>query len=466
MTASAEAIRRLRELFGDRIDTNAAVRNHHGKGEGYDGLAAPDAVFMARSTEDVAAVVRVCNAVGVPVIAFGAGSSLEGHVQAIQGGICIDLSAMTRILDVSAADLDCRVEAGVTREQLNQLLRDQGMFFPIDPGAHATLGGMAATRASGTNAVRYGTMRDAVLGLTVVTAEGDVIRTGSRARKSAAGYDLTRLYIGSEGTLGIITELQLRLHGIPEQISSAVCQFPDLEAAVNAVIMTMQMSVPVARIELLDALQMKASIAYSKLEDLAATPTLFLEFHGTPVAVTDQIQQVREITDLCGGGSYRWAEKAEERNRLWKARHSAYYAGLALQPGGTALATDACVPISRLARCILETRQEADASGLLCPITGHVGDGNFHALILHDPTKSDERQRAEALARSIARRAIAMGGTCTGEHGIGLHKLDLLREEAGNAVDILQRIKRALDPNNILNPGKTVPGPHRFPALQ
>jgi D-lactate dehydrogenase (cytochrome) len=385
------------------------------------------------------------------------GTSLEGHVAALYGGVCLDVSRMDRVLEVNGDDLDCRVQAGVTREQLNAELRGTGLFFPIDPGANATIGGMASTRASGTNAVRYGTMRENVLGLTVVTADGAMVRTGGRARKSAAGYDLTRLYVGSEGTLGIITEIQLKLYGVPEAMSAAVCQFPDLASAVNTVIMTMQMGVPVARIELLDDVQMDACIRYSKLEGYDAKPTLFFEFHGSDAGVTEQAETVEQLAREHGGSAFEWAREAEARSRLWKARHNAYYAAMALAPGKQGFATDACVPISRLTDCVLETRADIEASGLVAPIVGHVGDGNFHLVILFDPADAGERSRAEGLARRTSLRAIAMGGTCTGEHGIGVHKLDALVAEHGDAVDVMRTIKRALDPDNILNPGKTVP---------
>ena len=376
---------------------------------------------------------------------------------ALYGGACLDLSRMSRVLEVNAADLDCRVQAGVTREQLNAELRGTGLFFPIDPGANATLGGMASTRASGTNAVRYGTMRENVLGLTVVTADGRIVRTGGRARKSSAGYDLTRLMVGSEGTLGIITEVQLRLYGVPEAISAAVCQFPDLGAAVDTVIQTMQLGVPVARIELLDDVQMGACIRYSKLEGYEAKPTLFFEFHGSEAGVQEQAQTVEQLAREQGGSAFEWASRPEDRSRLWKARHNAYYAALALAPGKQGFATDACVPISRLTECVLETRAEIEASGLLAPIVGHVGDGNFHLVVLFDPADPRERAKAEALARNVSLRAIAMGGTCTGEHGIGIHKLEALVAEHGESVALMQAIKHALDPENILNPGKTVP---------
>jgi D-lactate dehydrogenase (cytochrome) len=453
----AALVARLGQAYGERAVTRAAVREQHGHGEGLADAALPDVVVFPETNEEVAAVVRLCHAAKVPVIAFGVGTSLEGHVAALYGGVCLDLSRMSRVLEVNAADLDCRVQAGVTREQLNAELRGTGLFFPIDPGANATLGGMASTRASGTNAVRYGTMRENVLGLTVVTADGRIVRTGGRARKSSAGYDLTRLMVGSEGTLGIITEVQLRLYGVPEAISAAVCQFPDLGAAVDTVIQTMQLGVPVARIELLDDVQMGACIRYSKLEGYEAKPTLFFEFHGSEAGVQEQAQTVEQLAREQGGSAFEWASRPEDRSRLWKARHNAYYAALALAPGKQGFATDACVPISRLTECVLETRAEIEASGLLAPIVGHVGDGNFHLVVLFDPGDPKERAKAEALARSVSLRAIAMGGTCTGEHGIGIHKLEALVAEHGESVALMQAIKRALDPDNILNPGKTVP---------
>ena len=443
--------------FGERAKTSAAIREQHGHGEGLADAALPDVVVFPHSNEEVAAIVRLCHAARVPVIAFGVGTSLEGHVAALYGGVCIDLTEMNQMIEINTADLDCRVQAGVTREQVNAELKGTGLFFPIDPGANATIGGMASTRASGTNAVRYGTMRENVLGLTVVTADGRIVRTGGRARKSSAGYDLTRLYVGSEGTLGIITEVQLRLYGLPEAISAAVCQFPDLKAAVDTVIAAMQMGIPVARIELLDALQMDACIRYSKLEGFAARPTLLFEFHGTDASVREQAEMMQAITDDHGGSAFQWATQAEDRSRLWKARHNAYYAAMALAPGKQAFSTDACVPISRLADCLLETRAELDREGVIAPIVGHVGDGNFHVLVLFDPDSAAERAQAEAIAHRVSMRAIAMGGTCTGEHGIGIHKLDALVAEHGDAVDLMKTIKRALDPHNIMNPGKTVP---------
>ena len=453
----AELVTRLSGDFGERAVTTHAVREHHSHGEGLADAALPDVVVFPHSNEEVASIVRLCHLARVPVIAFGVGTSLEGHVAALYGGVCVDLSQMNRLLEVNAEDLDCRVQAGVTREQLNAELKGTGLFFPSDPGANATIGGMAATRASGTNAVRYGTMRENVLGLTVVTADGRIVKTGGRARKSSAGYDLTRLFVGAEGTLGVITEIQLRLYGVPEAIQAAVCQFPDLASAVNTVIIAMQTGISVARIELLDEVQMEASIRYSKLEGFAAKPTLFFEFHGSEAGVREQSAAMQAASDEFGGSAYQWATKTEDRTRLWKARHDAYYAALAFKPGMTSFATDACVPISRLADCILETKVDVEKSGLTAPILGHVGDGNFHLVVLFDGADPAQRERAEALAKGVSMRAISMGGTCTGEHGIGWHKLDVLAQEHGEAVDLMRMIKRALDPRDIMNPGKTVP---------
>ncbi len=455
--AVADLVTRLAVDYGERAATSRAIRDQHGHGEGLADSAMPDVVVFPHTNEEVAATVRLCQAARVPVIAFGVGTSLEGHVAALYGGVCIDLSQMNRVLEVNVEDLDCRVQAGVTREQLNAELKGTGLFFPIDPGANATIGGMAATRASGTNAVRYGTMRDNVLGLTVVTADGRLIRTGGRARKSSSGYDLTRLFIGAEGTLGIMTEIQLRLYGVPQAISAAVCQFPDLGSAVNTVIAAMQHGIPVARIELLDDVQMRACIRYSKLEGFAEQPTLFFEFHGSEAGVAEQAGEMQAITQEFGGSAFDWATLPEDRTRLWKARHAAYYAAMALVPGKQGFATDACVPISRLADCILETKADADATGLVAPIVGHVGDGNFHLVVLFDPGDSEERAKAEGLAERVSLRAIAMGGTCTGEHGIGVHKLKALLAEHGEAVDLMRTLKRAFDPHDIMNPGKTVP---------
>jgi D-lactate dehydrogenase (cytochrome) len=458
MTTQA-AVQVLAARFGDALQVGTSVRAQHGAIEGVTGGGDPDAVLFARSTADVADAVRICAAHSLPVIAHGAGTSLEGQLSAIKGGLSIDLTQMDQVLDINASDLDVKVEAGVTRETLNAALRSHGLFFPLDPGANATLGGMAATRASGTNAVRYGTMREVTLGLTVVTATGEVIQTGTRARKSAAGYDLTRLFIGSEGTLGIITEIRLRVFGIPEEIVSAVVQFDDLENAVRAVMVVMQIGIPIARIELLDDLQMEACIRYSSIAEFKPAPTLFLEFHGSPAAVAEQVDTVRAIAAEHEGGALTFATLTEDRNRLWKARHDAWFAARALRPGAEAFATDACVPISRLADAIGAARALAADVGLLAPIVGHVGDGNFHMLLLFDPAVIEERANAEAVSVGIADMAIRMGGTATGEHGIGLHKLDTMEAEHGlGALAMMAAIKRAFDPQNILNPGKTVPG--------
>ena len=446
----------LRDRLGERVTTNRVLCEQHGRGEGpYDG-AAPDAVAMPATTGEVAHIVATCQAAGVPIVAFGAGTSLEGHVEALQGGICLDLSGMDRILDVSVPDLDCHVEAGIRRRRLNEELRDTGLFFPVDPGADASLGGMAATRASGTNAVRYGTMREVVLGLTAVLADGSIVHTGGRARKSAAGYDLTRLLIGSEGTLGIITELRLRLFGIPEAISAAVAAFPSVAAAVETVQLTIQSGIPVARIELLDAVQMRACIAYSTRAGLEPQPTLFFEFHGSAASVAEQAEAVQAIAGDLGGTGFRWSTSTEERSRLWRARHDAYYAALALRPGCRGWATDVCVPISKLASCIAETETDLGESGLLAPIVGHVGDGNFHLLFLLDPNDPDEQARAKAVNARLIERALKLGGTCTGEHGIGMGKIKSLEREHADAMGMMRTIKRALDPANILNPGKVL----------
>lgn len=451
------AIAALAEHFGARLQLGAAIRAQHGPIEGMGG-GAPDAVICATSTLDVCDAVKICADHRFPVIAHGAGTSLEGQLSAPEGGLSLDLSQMNRLLEVNADDLDVRVEAGMTREALNSALRAHGVFFPPDPGANATLGGMAATRASGTNAVRYGTMREVTMGLTVVNGAGEVLRTGTRARKSAAGYDLTRLFVGSEGTLGIITELRLRVFGIPEQITSAVVQFDDLGSAVETVILVMQMGLPLARIELLDELQMEASIRWSKLDDFRPAPTLFLEFHGSPATVSEQVELVAAIASEKGGGPMRLATLTEDRNRLWKARHNAWFAAKALRPGCDAFATDACVPISRLAEAIAKARELAASAGLKAPIVGHVGDGNFHMLLLYDPAIRGEREAAERLSDEIASLAIRLGGTATGEHGIGLHKIPaMLVEHDREALATMAAIKRTLDPLNIFNPGKMIP---------
>ncbi|MGF1474932.1 MAG: FAD-binding oxidoreductase [Geminicoccaceae bacterium] len=448
------AIERLRPLFGDRLSTAPALLDQHGRGEAYHESRPPDAVVFVRTTNEVSRVVSICNGEKVPVIAFGAGTSLEGHVAAVKGGISVDLTGMNAVLEVNSSDLDVRVEAGVTRKQLNSELRDTGLFFPIDPGADATLGGMAATRASGTNAVRYGTMRDVVLGLTAVLADGTVIETGGRARKSSTGYDLTRLLVGSEGTLGIITRLRLRLFGVPEAISAAVCSFETVEGAVATVIETIQCGVPVARIELLDELQMSACIAFSKLKELEPKPTLFLEFHGSEAGVREQSELVQALAESQGGSAFRWTVHAEERNRLWQARHDVYYAALALRPGAKSWATDVCVPISVLADHIDAARRDIEASGLIAPIVGHVGDGNFHVQFLLDPDAPGEWQTAATINDAMVDRALAAGGTASGEHGIGLGKIEKAAKEQGQAISVMAQIKRALDPNGILNPSK------------
>ena len=443
----------LRELLGERFSTSDAVRQQHGKDESFHEVAAPDGVAFATSTAEVVQIITDCARHKTPVIAYGTGTALEGHVQALHGGVCVDVSQMNEVLELNAEDLDCRVQPGVTRKQLNNHLRDSGLFFPIDPGADASLGGMAATRASGTNAVRYGTMRENVLGLTVVLADGRVIHTGGRARKSAAGYDLTRLFVGSEGTLGVITEIQLRLYGIPEAISSAVCSFSTLEGAVTTVTQTIQMGIPVARIELLDEVQMDAINRYSDLS-YPVQPTLFFEFHGSDNGVREQTEMVGEIAEECGGGDFQWASRTEDRNKLWQARHDAYYAVLALRPGCKGWATDVCVPISALTECLLETRKDIDASGLLAPIVSHAGDGNFHLVFLVDTESSDEMARASGVNDRMVARALAAGGTCTGEHGVGYGKIEFLKSEHGEAMSVMRQIKTALDPDNIMNPGK------------
>ena len=412
-------------------------------------------MVFCTETEQVAAVVTACAERGVPVIPFGTGTSLEGHVAALSGGVCIDLSRMDQILEVNAEDMDARVQAGVRRKALNDYLRDTGLFFPIDPGADASIGGMTATRASGTNAVRYGTMRENVLGLTVVMADGRVIRTSRRARKSAAGYDLTRLFVGSEGTLGVITEITVKLYGIPEAILSAVCPFPDLESAVNTVILTIQSGIPVARIELLDDVQMDAVNKYSGL-DYAVRPTLFFEFHGSDAGVREQVENVKAIADEFGGDDFQWATRPEDRNKLWQARHDAYYAAIVLRPGCKGIATDVCVPISKLADCIMETRKDIETSGLCAPIVGHVGDGNFHIVFVVDPDNPEELASAKDVNERMVMRAIAMDGTCTGEHGVGYGKMDFLTAEHGEALVAMRAVKMALDPQNIMNPGKIV----------
>ncbi|HKR87076.1 MAG TPA: FAD-linked oxidase C-terminal domain-containing protein [Phenylobacterium sp.] len=446
----------LHDRFGARFSTNAQVLLQHGRTESHHAVRLPDGVVLAHTTEEVRAVVRLCAEHRVPIVPFGAGTSMEGHTVPVRGGISLDLSEMNRIVAVNADDFDCTVEAGVRRQQLNDHLRDQGLFFPIDPGADATLGGMASTRASGTNAVRYGTMKDAVLSLRVVTPDGRVIRTSRRARKSAAGYDLTRLYVGAEGTLGVITEVTLRLHPIPETVSAAVCGFASLHGAVSTVVQTLQYGVPIARIELLDDVQMMAVNRWSKL-DYAEVTTLFFEFHGSERSVQEQVETVAAIAAENGGGEFRWASSQEERSRLWKARHQAYYAALALRPGAVGWPTDVCVPISRLAECIEATKADLARASIPAPIVGHVGDGNFHVVFILDPDRPDERAEAERLNAALVERALSLDGTCTGEHGIGLGKIDCLEHELDEgALDVMRTIKRALDPQGIMNPGKIV----------
>jgi len=462
-SASAEALRQpaarvlaeAQAFLGERITTNPALREQHSHGEDHIPPALPDAVAFIRTTEEAARLLALCNAQHVPVVAWGGGTSSEGQVTPVRGGISLDLSGMVQVLEVNPGDMDCRVQAGVTRQALDAHLRDQGLFFPVDPGGEATIGGMCATRASGTNAVRYGTIRDNVLGLTVALADGRVIRTGGRVRKSATGYDLTGLFIGSEGTLGIITEIQLRLHGIPETMAAAVCQFEHLQEAVEAVIDIMQLGIDVARIELLDDVQMGACIARSKLTEFVPAPTLFFEFHGSASGVAEQAQLATEIAAAHKGQGIQWTADAAGRTRLWRARHEAYWAAKALRPGYVPIAIDVIVPISRLADMIVGAQQDIAASGLTAPIIGHVGDGNMHALILVPPDDPAMARAAAVLDRKIARRALALGGSCSGEHGVGVAKRDLLEEEHGpEALGVMRQLKAALDPHGILNPGK------------
>jgi len=444
----------LAARFGGQCSTALSVREQHGRDEGSLQAPPPAAVVFAESTRDVQDALRLASEFGVPVIPFAAGSSLEGHLLAVQGGISLDVNRMQQVLSVNAEDLTVTVQPGITRKQLNEAVKDTGLFFPIDPGADASIGGMAATRASGTNAVRYGTMRENVLALEVVLASGEAIRTGTRAKKSSAGYDLTRLMVGSEGTLGVITEVTVRLYPLPEAVSAAVCSFPSIEAAVRTVIQTIQLGVPIARCELIDANSVRAVNAYSRLA-LREEPMLLMEFHGSPASVQEQAETVQEIAREFGGQAFEWASTPEERTRLWAARHSAYFAAVQSRPGCKAITTDTCVPISRLADCLLESVQEADASGIPYFLVGHVGDGNFHFGYLLDPNVPAERETAEALNRKLVARALALGGTCTGEHGVGIHKMGFLLNEAGaGAVAAMRAIKQALDPKNILNPGK------------
>ena len=444
----------LKARFGERCSTALVVREQHGRDESVYSVPPPAAVVFAESTADVSDAIKLASEHNVPVIPFGVGSSLEGHLLAVQGGISIDVSRMNQILAINAEDLTVTVQPGVTRKQLNDEIKSTGLFFPIDPGADASIGGMSATRASGTNAVRYGTMRENVLALEVVTASGEVIRTGTRAKKSSAGYDLTRLMVGSEGTLGIMTEITLKLYPLPEAISAAICSFPSIEAAVRSTIQIIQMGIPIARVELIDANTVRMVNTYAKLS-LREEPMLLMEFHGSPAGVKEQAETVQEIASEFGGNAFEWATTPEERTRLWTARHNAYFAAIQSKPGCRAISTDTCVPISRLADCLLDSVTEADASGIPYFLVGHVGDGNFHFGYLIDPALPQEREVAEALNHKLVTRALQLGGTCTGEHGVGLHKMDFLLTEAGSgAVDMMRTIKRALDPKNIMNPGK------------
>ena len=450
-----DAVDILERRFGDRLTTNASVCERHGTDESYHAPKAPDAVVFPETTAEVMEIVDVCRDHRTPLIPYGVGTSLEWHIAALHGGVCIDLGRMNNVLRVNPEDLDVTVEPGVTRKQLNAYLRDTGLFFPIDPGADATIGGMAATRASGTNAVRYGTMRENVLSLSVVLADGRLIRTGARARKSSAGYDLTRVFVGSEGTLGIIVEVTLRLYGIPAAVSAAVCTYPTVDDAVRTVIETIQSGIPIARIELVDDVQMRALNNFSGL-GYRERPTLFFEFHGSESGVAEQVEDVRAISDGHGGDDFMWASSTEDRNKLWQARHDAHYANMQLRPGAKAWPTDVCVPISRLAECIAETRADIAESGLLAPIVGHVGDGNFHIDMVLDPEDAEEVARARALNARLVSRALAMEGTCTGEHGIGYGKMEELAAEHGDALDVMRGLKQALDPFNLMNPGKIV----------
>jgi len=439
--------------LGERASRSNAIVAAHGASESYHAAHPPDIVAFPQSTEEVAAIVSICAAHGAPIVPWGAGTSLEGNASAVHGGVCIDFAEMNRVLAINAEDLDCRVQPGITRKRLNTELRDTGLFFPIDPGADASIGGMTSTRGSGTMAVRYGTMRDNVMALEVVLADGRIIRTSRRAKKSAAGYDLTRLFVGAEGTLGVVTEITLRLHPVPEAMSAVVCPFGSFEGAVSTAIAVIQAGIPVARIELLDEVMIRGVNAYAKL-GIVEAPTLFLEFHGTPAAVAEQAEAVREIAHEHGALGYDSATRTEDRNRLWTARDNTLYAGTGLRPGSKALITDVCVPVSRLAECLVATKRDIEASGLIAPIVGHVGDGNFHTLILVDPGAPDEIARAQALHERMVARALDLDGTSTGEHGIGTGKMAFLERELGEAVDVMRTIKRALDPKGIMNPGK------------
>ena len=451
----ASVLAELQALLGDRLSTNRGVRDHHGKDESSLPFASPQAVAFAQSTEEVRDIVNICRRHRVPLIPYGAGTSVEGQVLAVHGGVSIDMSRMNKILATHESDLDAVVQAGVTRKQLNKEIRHTGLFFPIDPGADATLGGMTATRASGTNAVRYGTMRENVLALTVVLADGRIIRTARRARKSAAGYDLTRLFVGSEGTLGVITEVTVRLYAMQEAMSAAVCRFPSMADAVNTVIQSIQSGIPIARSEFLCQTTIRAINAYSKTSH-PEEPHLFFEFHGTEAGVNEQAQMVQAIASGNNGSGFQWTSRPEDRTQLWQARHDAYFACLQLRPGSRAIATDVCVPLSRLTECIVATQEDVAAQGAVIPIFGHVGDGNFHCVVLVDPDDAQDVARARAFNRRLVERALAMEGTCTGEHGIGLGKLQYLEAELGEAVDVMRDIKNLFDPDNLMNPGKVI----------
>ena len=449
-----QAILEIRQILGERLSTAQIVREHHGKDQTWNPGQPPDAVAYVQSTEEVQTIVQICARHKAPIIPFGTGTSLEGHFTAPHGGICIDVSGMNQILEVNSEDLDCRVQVGVTRKQLNTYLRDKGLFFPIDPGADASLGGMTATRASGTNAVRYGTMRENVMGVTAVLANGEIVRMGTRARKSSAGYDLTRLMVGSEGTLGVITEVGIKLYGIPESIRAGVCAFPTVEACCNTAIQVIQMGIPIARIELVDAEHIIAINAYSKLT-MVVQPTLFVEFHGTDAGTHEQANMFADIAGEFGAGPIEWATQEEDRAKLWQARHDAFWATKAIKPGKEeSIATDVCVPISRLAECVVETQKDLEQNNLYGPIIGHVGDGNFHVVLFCDRSDAAEVKRVKAVYERLIKRALAMGGTCTGEHGIGSGKREYLALEHGNGLDVMRSIKAALDPLNIMNPGK------------
>jgi D-lactate dehydrogenase (cytochrome) len=447
----------LKGILGDRVSTADSVREHHSHGESWHAPGLPDVVVFPTTTEEVSSIVKLCAATKTPLVPFGMGSSLEGHVNAISGGVSVDMTRMTKVLRLTPDDLDITVEAGLTRLKLDAHLKNTGLMFPIDPGADATLGGMAATRASGTTAVRYGTMRDNVLGLTVVLADGRIIKTGGRARKSSSGYDLTRLFVGSEGTLGVITELTLRLYGRPEAVRAAVCPFDSMEGAANTVIQTIQLGIPVARIEIIDEVQLRVVNAYSKT-DYPLAPTLFFEFHGTSeVAVEDQIRSVEEIANEHGARGFKWASSLDDRNTLWKARHNAYYAAVASRPGARAWTTDICVPISHLAECILETQADLKEADVVAPLVGHAGDGNFHLIIMLDPDDPKEFATVSRISERLVERALKFGGTCSGEHGVGFGKLKYLPAEHGEALEVMRSIKRAIDPHNLMNPGKLIP---------